>query len=70
MVDLYLLSVCSFVFGGFGIWGIYQLGVLLVPLLLHYTYNGKAGSKKPIHKWFFYVFYPLHLLVLGLLKIL
>lgn len=65
-----LLSVCSFVFGGFGIWGIYQLGVLLVPLLLHYTYNGKAGSKKPIHKWFFYVFYPLHLFVLGLLKIL
>ena len=65
-----LLSVCSFVFGGFGIWGIYQLGVFLVPLLLHYTYNGKAGSKKPIHKWFFYVFYPLHLLVLGLLKIL
>lgn len=62
------LSVLNFAFGGFGIWGIYQVGVFFVPLLLHYAYNGKTGSKKAIHKWFFYLFYPLHLILLGILK--
>ena len=46
---------------------IWQIGVFLViPLLLHY--NGGKGSDNPIHKWVFYVFYPLHLLVLGGIK--
>lgn len=69
-----VISVGSFgvmgLFQGFGIWGIYQLGVFMVPLLMQFCYNGQSGSRKPIHKWFFYVFYPLHLLVLGLLQIL
>ncbi len=62
------LSVLNFAFGGFGLWSIFQVGVFFVPLLLHYAYNGQAGSKKAIHKWFFYLFYPLHLIVLGILK--
>lgn len=46
----------------------YQLGVLLVPLMLTFLYNGQSGSKAKIHKWFFYLFYPGHLAALGLLK--
>ena len=46
----------------------FQLGVLLVPLMLRFLYNGEGGSKAAVHKWFFYVFYPAHLLVLGFLR--
>lgn len=55
---------------GFIIWGIYQLGMFMVPIILLFFYNGESGSKKPIHKWFFYVFYPLHLLVLWILQMI
>ncbi|SOC40878.1 TraX family protein [Ureibacillus acetophenoni] len=40
-----------------------QLGMFLaVPLLL--LYKGKQGKKSKILKWGFYIFYPLHLLLL------
>lgn len=45
----------------------YRLGTLLVPLTVLWFYNGKPGSKAKFHKWFFYVFYPAHLVVLGIL---
>lgn len=45
---------------------LFQVGVLLsLPLL--YLYNGKRGGYA-WSKWAFYVFYPLHLLILGLIK--
>lgn len=44
----------------------FQLGVVLAPLMLILFYNGEEGSKAPLHKWFFYFFYPLHLLALGI----
>lgn len=49
---------------------LFQLGVLLaiVPL---YFYNGKRGGSekfRTFNKWFFYVFYPLHMVILGILK--
>ncbi len=46
----------------------FQFGLLLVPIIFIFLYNGEAGSKKPFHKWFFYIFYPAHLLVLFVLK--
>jgi hypothetical protein len=46
-----------------------QLSVLLALLPLS-RYSGKRGGEKhpAFHKWFFYVFYPAHLLVLGFLR--
>lgn len=46
----------------------FQIGVLLVPPLLQFCYNGEPGSRHPAQKWFFYIFYPAHLLLLGLLR--
>ena len=47
-----------------------QLSVVLaIPILL--LYNGKRGPNPTFNafmKWFFYVYYPLHLLILGFLR--
>ena len=47
---------------------LWQLGMFLfIPLVL--LYKGDPGSRHPFHKWFFYIFYPAHLLMLwGLSK--
>lgn len=45
---------------------LWQLGMFLaIPLLL--LYNGQRGRGGAFNKWFFYAFYPLHLLVIGLI---
>ena len=45
----------------------FQLGIFLaLPLLALYT--GKQGKKSKFNAWFFYVFYPAHLLFLFLLN--
>ena len=49
-----------------GIFYLPQLGLFLVIPLLR-QYDGTLGGSKH-SKWFFYVFYPLHLLILGLLR--
>jgi len=46
-----------------------EVGIILVPLFFA-LYNGKPGSKSSFHKWFFYIFYPGHLLLLGLIRML
>ena len=46
---------------------IWQIGVFLVIPLL-WLYNGEKGSGNPVHKWAFYLFYPLHLLILGAIE--
>ena len=49
-----------------GFFNLYQYGMFLaIPLLRQY--NGTLGGSKH-SKWFFYAFYPLHLLAIGLLK--
>lgn len=62
-----ITTLVTFIFGGFNLTGIYQLGIFMVPLLIEFCYNGKNGSRNPIHKWFFYIFYPAHLIILGIL---
>lgn len=43
-------------------------GTLLVIPFIEALYSGEKGSGKPVHKWFFYIFYPAHLALLGILK--
>lgn len=47
---------------------LFQLGVLLAPPVIGLCYHGEAGSRKPLHKWFFYLYYPAHLLALAALQ--
>lgn len=42
----------------------YRLGTLLVIPFMECLYNGKPGKKSSFNKWFFYLYYPLHLLIL------
>jgi len=41
---------------------------MFIPIILLGFYNGKKGGNGNISKWFFYIFYPLHLLIIGLLQ--
>ena len=46
-------------------------GIFLSGLCIIYLYNGKRAKKcRTFSKWFFYIFYPAHLLVLGVLRVL
>ena len=75
MVIFYLIA-CAFwvvrccsvaVSGGsewYSVW--WQAGsVLALPVI--YSYNGEGGKPSKFSKWFFYWFYPVHLLVLGII---
>ncbi|ROR31858.1 TraX protein [Mobilisporobacter senegalensis] len=45
----------------------YQFGIILaIPLLA--LYNGKKGKKSLFIKWGFYIFYPLHLIILYIFR--
>lgn len=50
-------------------YGVLQMGaVLALPLIKRY--NGtRGGNGRPAEKWLFYVYYPAHLVVIGLLRI-
>jgi hypothetical protein len=52
------------------VYGILQLAVVLaIPVLA--MYNGERGKSPQVNrflKWAFYVYYPLHLLIIGLIR--
>ena len=49
------------------VYGLLQMCIVLaIPVL--YQYNGERGKWKGM-KWFFYVYYPLHMLLFGLIRI-
>lgn len=50
--------------------GLGMTAVMLAGICIVYGYNGSRIRRcKVFSKWFFYLFYPIHLLVLGLLRI-
>lgn len=54
------------------VYGVLQMGVILsIPIIA--MYNGSRGKNEKINKfmkWFFYIFYPVHLFVIGLINYL
>ena len=66
LLYVFIYAVISFLFVSKN-YALVQIGVLLVyPVLLQY--NGKKGNAKWM-KWFFYLYYPAHLIVVGVLRI-
>ena len=61
-----IYALVSFIFVN-KVYGVIQLFVILVYPLLK-LYNGKKGNSK-FMKWFFYIYYPLHLFIIGLLRL-
>ncbi len=64
MVDIFMTAGLIVSYGQPVYYASCELGTLLVAPMFMYLYNGERGSKNAFHKWFFYVFYPLHMLVL------
>lgn len=50
--------------------GCNALGMLAACFCLCVLYNGKESADGQGNKWFFYAFYPIHLLVLGMVRLI
>lgn len=62
-----LSSVIFCVLNGYHWYGeLWQTGLyLFIPVI--FIYNGEGGSKNAFSRWFFYLFYPLHLVLLRII---
>jgi hypothetical protein len=49
-------------------WSAYQFAIIIAFPVLH-LYNGKRGTWKGM-KWLFYIYYPLHLVLLGIIRVI
>jgi hypothetical protein len=59
--------ICGFLFAP--IYGLIHIGVI-IPIMLLTFYNGARGTAGgKAMKWMFYIYYPAHLLILGIIKI-
>ena len=71
IVVLYVFSI----FPLHGLWPLectpkfvpYRFATLLVLPITEFFYSGKGGKKNAFNKWFFYIFYPAHLIILGII---
>ena len=63
-LSLYALISYLFVSKTYGL--IAMTAILVYPLLKNY--NGQRGKVKWL-KWFFYLYYPLHLIIIGALRL-
>ncbi len=62
----------SFVTNGFfnlnDFWSDFMDLGFFIPAVLLYFYNGELGKNSKTSKWFFYIFYPLHLAIIGAVR--
>ena len=67
MIWTFIYSLVSFIFVS-KVYGVIQLFVIISYPLLK-LYDGTKGKNK-FMKWFFYIYYPLHLIIIGILRII
>lgn len=67
MLWVALYAVVSFVFVN-KVYGVIELFVILVYPLMK-RYNGQRGRLRWL-KWFFYIYYPAHLIIIGIIRLL
>ena len=63
---IFIYAVISYLFVSKTYGLIAMTAILVYPLLKNY--NGKRGKAKWL-KWFFYLYYPLHLIIIGALRL-
>ena len=66
--DLILITQMIVASGHAWYYALFECGTFMVVPMFVFFYNGERGSGKAFHKWFFYVFYPLHMLLLWIMK--
>ncbi len=71
-VSLYMVAMygISFASIGRGFWGAFMHLGMVVSVILLAFYNGERGRGGKASKWFFYIFYPAHLLIIYIAKLL